>query len=62
METLQTEDIKQILKNHNYDYETIVNKALNDYMSKIFLICPFTDKLCLHNKQCIGCKSSGSTI
>ena len=55
---LNTGEIRKILKNANLDYDSIVNEALNAYLPKIFLCCPFTDELCLHKKQCIGCEKS----
>ena len=55
--TLTTAEIKAVLKNANLDFELVVNKALNDYLPKLFLSCPFTDELCLNKKQCIGCDS-----
>jgi hypothetical protein len=44
------------------DFESVVNKALNDYLPKIFISCPFTDELCIHRKQCIGCTSFDKEI
>ena len=52
-----TDDIKQILRNANMDYDAVVNKALNAYLPSLFLCCPFTDELCLHKKQCMGCET-----
>lgn len=58
IKALNTGEIRTILKNANLDYDSIVNEALNAYLPKIFLCCPFTDELCLHKKQCIGCEKS----
>ena len=55
-----TREIRKILTEANMDFESVVNKALNNYLPKIFLICPFTDELCVHKKQCMNCKSSYS--
>jgi hypothetical protein len=52
-----TPEIKTLLKSVNMDFELVVNEALNDYLSKIFHICPFASDLCLGSKQCIGCKN-----
>jgi len=57
-QTLSTQQIEVILKNSKLDYETTVNKALNAYLPLIFLTCPFTNQLCLTEKQCLGCKSA----
>jgi hypothetical protein len=59
---LSTNEIQKIVQNANMDYESVVNKALNQYLSKIFLSCPFTDELCLQKTQCIGCESYDLTI
>ena len=55
---LGTSEIKAMLKSADVDFEIVVNKALNYYLPKIFLVCPFTDKFCVHEKQCIGCNSA----
>jgi hypothetical protein len=54
--TLSTNEIQKLLKNANMDFDLVVNKALNSYLSKIFLSCPFTDEICF-KKQCMGCDS-----
>jgi predicted RNase H-like nuclease (RuvC/YqgF family) len=54
--TLSTNEIQKLLKNANMDFDLVVNKALNSYLSKIFLSCPFTDEICI-KKQCMGCES-----
>jgi hypothetical protein len=56
--TLSTDEIRILLKDANMDFELVMNEALNNYLSKIFLSCPFTYELCLHKKQCMGCDSS----
>lgn len=53
-----TAEIRLILKNANMDFEAVVNKALNDYLPKIFLSCPFTDELCIQQRQCVGCSTA----
>lgn len=55
--TLSTNEIRGVLKEANMDFDSVVNKALNNYLPQLFLSCPFTDELCLHKKQCIGCDS-----
>ena len=55
---LNTGEIRSILENADLDFDSVVNDALNAYLPKIFLSCPFTDELCLHKKQCIGCDNS----
>jgi len=53
-----TPEIRSLLKATNMDFDSVQNKALNEYLSKIFLTCPFTDELCIDKKQCMGCPSS----
>jgi len=36
------------------DFDSVENKALNDYLPKIFHSCPFTEELCT-TKQCLEC-------
>jgi hypothetical protein len=52
-----TREIQALLKKVNIDFDSAVNFALNDYIQKIFLICPFTEEICL-KKQCLECDSS----
>ncbi len=49
-----TDEIRMILNNAKLDFESIENRALNDYLPKIFPSCPFTDEPCT-TKQCIDC-------
>jgi hypothetical protein len=52
-----TGEIRSLLVNANLDFNKVVNEALNDYLSKVFTICPYTEEPCI-KKQCIGCDSS----
>jgi hypothetical protein len=52
-----TEEIRQLIKSANMDFDTVINEALNGYLPRIFLVCPFTDDFCINKKQCIGCES-----
>ena len=52
-----TSEIRTLLSNANLDFDSVVNWALNDYLPKIFLSCPFTEEICVKN-QCIECDSS----
>ena len=49
-----TDEIRTLLNNAKLDFESVENKALNDYLPKIFNSCPFTDEICT-TKQCIEC-------
>ena len=49
-----TNEIRILLTNAKLDFDSVVNKALNDYLSKIFHSCPFTEELCT-TKQCVEC-------
>ena len=50
-----TNEIRVLLKNAKLDFDSVVNKALNDYLSRIFHSCPFTEEVCTA-KQCIECE------
>jgi len=55
MATLKTtSEIRTLLINADMDFESAENKALNDYLPKIFHSCPFTDEICT-TKQCVEC-------
>jgi hypothetical protein len=41
-----TDEIRTLLSNAKIDFESVENKALNDYLPKIFHNCPFTEELC----------------
>ena len=49
-----TGEIRELLSNAKLDFEEVENKALNEYLAKIFHSCPFTEELCT-TKQCIEC-------
>ena len=50
-----TNEIRVLLINANLDFETVENKALNNYLPKIFHSCPFIEDICT-TKQCVECK------
>ena len=49
-----TDEIRELLSNADLDFESVENKALNNYLPKIFHSCPFTDEICT-TKQCTEC-------
>jgi hypothetical protein len=49
-----TSEIRTLLRNAKLDYASVENKALNNYLSKIFHSCPFTEDVCTIN-QCMEC-------
>ena len=49
-----TGEIRALLKRSMIDFEEVENKALNNYLSKIFHICPFSDDICT-TIQCLDC-------
>ena len=55
-----TQEIKAILKDANIDFKSAVNRALNAYLPKLILSCPFTEEPC-NKKQCVGCESAKSS-
>ncbi len=52
-----TEEIRALLINADIDFEVVENRALNNYLPKIFHSCPFTNDICT-TKQCIECEVS----
>jgi hypothetical protein len=50
-----TNEIRRLIKNVDIDFEAVENKALNDYLPKIFQSCPLTEDVCT-SKQCIECE------
>ena len=49
-----TGEIRVLLSKGHLDFELVVNKALNNYLPKIFHFCPLTEDLC-KAKQCLEC-------
>ena len=49
-----TSKIRTDLQNTNLYFDSEENRALKDYLSKIFHSCPFTKEVCT-TKQCIEC-------
>jgi hypothetical protein len=49
-----TDEIRTLLSDAKLDFESVENKALNDYLPKIFHSCPFTNEPCT-TKQCVEC-------
>ncbi len=49
-----TSEIRTLLSDAKLDFDSIENMALNDYLSKIFPTCPFTEEVCT-TKQCLDC-------
>ena len=49
-----TSEIRTLLKNAQLDFDSIENKALNEYLPKIFHSCPFTEDVCT-TRQCLEC-------
>jgi hypothetical protein len=49
-----TDEIRELLSNAKIDFEAIENKALNEYLPKIFHSCPFTEDVCT-TRQCFDC-------
>ena len=49
-----TDEIRTLLNNAQLDFDLVENKALNDYLPKIFRSCPFNEDICT-TKQCLEC-------
>ena len=56
-----TGEIQALLSNAELDFDSVVNKALNNYLPKIFQICPFTEDICT-TKQCLECEGSKKRV
>jgi hypothetical protein len=50
-----TNEIRRLIKNADIDFQAVENKALNDYLPKIFQSCPLTEDVCI-SKQCMDCE------
>jgi hypothetical protein len=50
-----TSEIRALLTNADKDFEEVENKALNDYLPRIFQSCPLTEDVCT-TKQCVECE------
>jgi hypothetical protein len=60
MQTIKsTKEIQELLSNARIDFDSAVNAALNAYLPKLLLTCPFTDQPC-SKKQCNGCESANT--
>jgi hypothetical protein len=58
MQTIKsTKEIQEILNNAKIDFDLAVNAALNAYLPKLLMTCPFTDQPC-SKKQCNNCESA----
>ena len=49
-----TDEIRALLRDAKLDFQAVENKALNNYLPKIFHICPFTEDICT-KERCIKC-------
>ena len=50
-----TREIRALIINADIDFEAVQNRALNDYLPKIFHSCPLTEDVCT-TKQCVECE------
>jgi hypothetical protein len=58
MQTLKsTREIRELLSKAEIDFDSAVNAALNAYLPKLLMICPFTEQISI-KKQCNNCDSS----
>lgn len=56
MQTVKsTNEIQELLSEAKIDFDSAVNAALNAYLPKLLLTCPFTDQPC-SKKQCNNCE------
>jgi hypothetical protein len=52
---LTTNEIREFLCKACMDFEIIQNKALNEYLAKVFHTCPFKHELCTKKEPCNDC-------
>jgi hypothetical protein len=58
MQTLKsTSEIQELLRKAEIDFDSAVNAALNAYLPKLLMSCPFTEQIC-SKKQCNNCDCS----
>ncbi len=55
-----TSEIRALLASASLDFEKVQNEALNYYLPKVFLSCPFSGDVCM-TKQCIECATFKSS-
>jgi len=48
-------EIRTLLNSVHLDFDQIMNKALNNYLPRLFHSCPFTEDVCT-TKQCQECE------
>ena len=48
------EENRELLSNAKVDFESVEIRALNDFLPKIFQICPFIEEICTI-EQCLDC-------
>jgi hypothetical protein len=54
---ISTIEIKTLIEKAKMNFELVVNEALNNYLQKIFISCPFTNEICT-KRQCMDCETS----
>jgi hypothetical protein len=58
MQTIKsTREIQELLSKAEIDFDSAVNAALNAYLPKLLMSCPFTEQIC-SKKQCNNCDCS----
>jgi hypothetical protein len=50
-----SDELQSILQKFDLDPQNFVEKAVFEHLRKILLICPLTDKICLHDGSCNEC-------
>ncbi len=49
-----TAEIARLIAESKMDFKEVVNKALNEFLPKIFTMCPYTEEPCTR-RQCVDC-------
>ena len=49
------DELQTIFQRYDLDPQNFVEKAMYEHLRRILLICPLTDKICLHDGSCNEC-------
>jgi len=50
-----SDELQTIIQRYDLDPQNFVEKALYEHLRRILLICPLTDKICMHEGSCNDC-------
>ena len=50
-----SDELQTIFQRYDLDPQNFVEKAMYEHLRRILLICPLTDKICMHEGSCNDC-------